>query len=100
MIRHIVSFTVGGFSSQEEGVRQLSIIKEALENLPSLIPCLNSMKVTVNTNPKEELGFMLDASLPSWESIEEYAQHPAHLAVVKEAIAPYKKGRICIDFEE
>lgn len=99
MIRHIVIFTLDGFNSREEGEKQLLVIKKALEALPPMIPVLEAMQVSINTNPNEELGFMLDASLPSWESIELYAQHPAHVAVVKEHIAPYKKSRSCVDFE-
>ncbi len=100
MIKHIVSFTLSGFSSSENAEQQLAIIKKELEKLPALIPSLDDMKVHSNVNPKEECGFVLIASLSQWDDIEKYAQHPAHLDVVKKHIAPYKKGRICIDFEE
>ena len=99
MIRHIVIFSLEGFSSAQEAEQHLLKIKEALEGLPKTIEALDAMKVELNTNPKEGYGFMLEAHLPNWESIGLYAHHPDHEKVAQSLIAPYKKNRACIDFE-
>ncbi|MDO4722945.1 Dabb family protein [Porphyromonas circumdentaria] len=99
MIRHIVIFNLDGFASAHEAEQHLSKIKVALEALPQTIEPLKAMKVEINTNPKEGYGFLLEAHLPNWESIEVYARHPEHEKVVQALIVPYKKNRACVDFE-
>ena len=45
------------------------------------------------------MGFILEADLDTWQDLPLYAEHPEHQSVVKDLIAPYKKGRACVDFE-
>ncbi len=99
MIRHIVIFNLDGFASSSEAEQHLLKIKNALEALPQTIEALSAMKVEINSNPKEGYGFILEAHLPTWDSIDLYARHPEHEEVVKALIAPYKKSRACVDFE-
>ncbi len=98
MIRHLVTFALDGFASPEEAQVHLQHIKIALEALPKTIPALKTMMVFPNENPAESVGFLLEAHLETWEDLPLYAQHPDHINIVKELIAPYKIGRACVDF--
>ncbi|GAA5581116.1 Dabb family protein [Porphyromonas gingivalis] len=99
MIKHIVMFKLAGFDSAEAKMKHLHRIKDALEALVQVIEPLRSMSVCLNMNPSEEYDLMLEADLNSLADVKAYAEHPAHTAVVRELIAPYKAGRACIDFE-
>lgn len=99
MVRHLVTFTLEGFASSDAAQTHLQQIKVALEALPASIPALKAMRVHPNENPDEAVGFILEADLETWQDLPLYAEHPAHQSVVKELIAPYKKGRVCVDFE-
>lgn len=97
MIHHYVTFLLEGFESTKEAQGHLLQIKKDLEALPFTIPALKYMRVHLNTNPQEGVGFMLEAHLEDWEQLSLYAQHPHHVRIVKELIAPYKKSRLCVD---
>ncbi|GAB1252235.1 Dabb family protein [Porphyromonas miyakawae] len=99
MIRHIVLFTLGGFSSEAEQQAQVVAIKEALEALPAVIPSLDSLHVGVNCNPQEQPTFCLVAEVADMEALKAYAEHAKHQQIVKEMILPYKQGRQAIDYE-
>lgn len=99
MIRHLVTFTLEGFASPDVAQAHLQQIKVALEALPAIIPALKAMHVYPNENPAEAVGFILEADLDSWQDLPLYAEHPDHQKAVKELIAPYKKGRACVDFQ-
>ena len=99
MVRHFVTFTLEGFDSPTAAQSHLQKIKVALEALPARIHALKAMRVYPNENPAEAVGFILEADLDTWQDLPLYAEHPEHQSVVKELIAPYKKGRACVDFE-
>lgn len=100
MIRHIVLFELDGFDSEQHKNAQLSHIKEELEKLPSTIPMLHSLRGFLNQNPNEPTSFMLEALVENFADLGSYSAHPAHVAVVKELIAPFKVGRSAIDIIE
>lgn len=100
MIRHIVLFTLEGFPSETEKRVHLLQIKDALEALPDEIEGLKGMKVFLNENAEEPYDFLLEAFLERLEDLPLYAEHPAHMKVVQELIAPYKSARAAIDFTD
>ena len=99
MVCHLVTFTLEGFVSSTAAQSHLQKIKVAFEALPTTFPALKAMRVYPNENPAESVGFILEADLDTWQDLPLYAEHPEHQSVVKELIAPYKKGRACVDFE-
>lgn len=99
MIRHIVLFELDGFASDDARREHLVAIKQALEALPNEIAVLRHMHVAINLNPNEPYHFLLEAHVDSLQELPLYSDHPAHLRVVRELIAPYKKGRAAIDIE-
>lgn len=99
MIHHFVQFSLRLEGSWQEKQAHLAQIKQSLEHLPQEIEALEDMKVTINQNPDEKDGFMLEAVCPTWQALADYAIHPSHVAVVQRWIAPYKEGRSCVDIE-
>ncbi|MBO5797365.1 MAG: Dabb family protein, partial [Clostridia bacterium] len=42
---------------------------------------------------------MLDSAFEDEAALAAYARHPAHVAVAEEAVKPFTKTRLCLDFE-
>lgn len=99
MIKHIVMFRLAEFETVEAKTTHLQKIKEALEALTPLIEPLHDMRVFLNVNSSEEYDFMLEADLDSLSDVKAYADHPAHMEVVRKLIAPFKVARACVDYE-
>lgn len=98
MVRHLVFFGLDASLLPQDPSAHLQQIKKALEQLPNEIPSLISMEVFPNQNPNESVGFILQAEVEDYQGLQEYAQHPAHVAIVKQLIAPYKTMRGCVDY--
>ena len=50
-------------------------------------------------NDKREVAQMTLPLIYSEKDVKTYAIHPAHVAVAKELIGPYKADRACVDYE-
>lgn len=98
MIRHVVMFKLKEFDSQQEKQNKLLEIKERLEALLDIIDCLHFIQVDFNVNLEETWDLILTTELDSLEDVSRYANHPAHVAVSKEVIAPVKADRACVDY--
>lgn len=99
MIKHVVMFKLKEFDTLNEKQAKMQEIKERLEALIDVIDCLKAIRVDFNINPEETWDLILTTELPTLEDVKTYATHPAHVAVSKEAIAPVKADRACVDFE-
>ena len=95
MIKHIVLFKLQEIPEKE---RHLQELKSELEKLTAVIPELKELKIGLNANPAESWDFCLEAIVADLEALDVYAKHPAHQAIVKSYIAPYKEARACIDY--
>jgi len=98
MVRHVVLFRLKEFADPADKQAKMVEIKEALEALRSSIAFLRSIQVDCNMNPSESWDLILTAELDSLEDVEAYANHPAHLAVGKNIIAPVTADRACVDY--
>ncbi len=98
MVRHIVMFKLKSFDSEEEKQLKMQEIKERLEALKDKIDLLHAIRVDFNVNPKETWDLILTTELASLEDVEAYANHPDHVAVSVEVIAPVKADRACVDY--
>ena len=96
MIKHIVTFKLRG--TDEERKKVATQFKEALEKLPEAISCLRSMEAGVNMNPKENWDIVLTAVVDNMADLEEYANHPLHLAAAA-LLKDHKEDRSCVDYE-
>lgn len=98
MIKHVVMFKLKEFANPEEKQIKMQEIKERLEALIDIVDCLKFIQVDFNVNPEETWDLILTTELPSLEDVKTYANHPAHVAVSKEVIAPVKADRACVDY--
>lgn len=71
--------------------------KAALEKLPGIIPCLQSIEVGINSNPSEQWDVVLTATLPTMADVEVYAKHPAHVAAAA-LLSHCREDRACVDY--
>jgi len=91
-------FKLTEFTSQEEKQAKMLEIKTHLEELINVIECLKFIQVDFNINPSEKWDLILTTELPTLEDVKIYSNHPAHVAVSKELIAPVKADRACVDY--
>lgn len=96
MVKHIVSFKLKGAPEVRCSVSMR--FKSALEALPEVIDCLQSIEVGINENPAEDWDVVLTAILPSMADVAVYATHPAHVAAAS-IVGPHKEARACVDYE-
>jgi hypothetical protein len=92
-------FKLKEFASPDEKQAKMREIKKALESLANKIDILRSIHVDFNINPVETWYFILTTELDSLEDVQTYANHPEHVAVSKDLIAPVKADRACVDYE-
>ncbi|MCH5238973.1 MAG: Dabb family protein [Muribaculaceae bacterium] len=96
MVKHIVMFKFKGTPEEKRSVSEQ--FKEALVELPSLIPQLKSIEVGININSDEKWDLVLTATADSLEDVAVYSAHPAHKNAVS-IIAPFKEERACVDYK-
>ena len=89
MVKHIVTFKLQGTPQQRQEVALK--FKSALEALPAVIPCLQSIEVGLNQNPAESWDVVLT-------DVDVYARHPAHVAAAA-LLGDHKEARACVDYE-
>ncbi|MDR2809923.1 MAG: Dabb family protein [Tannerellaceae bacterium] len=99
MVRHIVMFKLKEFASPDEKQAKMREIKNALESLAGPINILRSIRVDFNINPSETWDLILTTELDTLNDVRTYAEHPEHVAVSKNLIAPVKADRACVDYE-
>jgi hypothetical protein len=92
-------FKLKEFASQTEKRDKMQEIKTHLEALIEQIEVLQAIRVDFNVNPDEAWDMILTTELHSLEDVALYANHPAHVAVAKNIIAPVKADRACVDYE-
>lgn len=98
MIKHIVLFKLKTFNDEAEKKEKMNEIKNSLEALIQIIPELKKIEVGLNMNPAEQWDTALITEFETIKDLEIYANHPDHVAISKNIIAPIKKGRACVDF--
>jgi len=81
---------------------QISEMARRLLQLPAAIGSNHVVSLTFGKNfsPARAKGFeyALTAILASSESLEIYAKHPAHQAVLKECVAPILEDSCAVDY--
>ena len=93
MVRHIVVYTLKEGVDKEQAVQ---IIRDALEPLTQVIPGLTHMEI--RRTYQGGMDYALYSEFDSRESLQNYAQHPAHLAA-KEKFWHFLDNRVCADYE-
>lgn len=98
MIKHVVLFKLKAFDSDCEKQAKMNEIKIRLESLIQVIPELKKIHVGLNINPAEKWDVILETEFASLKDLDTYANHPDHVAISKNLIAPVKEDRACVDF--
>ena len=80
-VRHVVLWQLVGESVLEKKAR-CDALQPDLEALVGVVPGLLSLSVSFSTGPNPKNWDMcLISDHESWEALEEYANHPAHIEV-------------------
>jgi hypothetical protein len=92
-------FKLVEFVTPAEKQTKMQEIKTRLEALKDQIVLLHKIEVSFNMNPAETWDLVLITEVQSLKELDAYANHPAHVEVTKNVIAPVKAERACVDYE-
>ncbi len=100
MIKHIVFFHLLEEAEGKTKAENAQIIKEGLEGLIHLVPCLKSAEVGVNIPNAANTNYdiALVCTFDTWEDLNTYATHPEHVKVAS-YIGKCKDDRAAVDYE-
>lgn len=99
MIKHIVCWKLKNRTWPVEDNEDAQAIKEGLENLKEQIPGLIHIEVGFDFSNKESSGdIVLYSEFTDRVSLENYQNHPAHVAV-GQIVGPRTCERRMIDYE-
>ena len=100
MVKHIILWKLRSELSEEQKKEVALAIKTGLEGLKGQVPGLLDIHVQATGQlPSSNADIMLDSTLESPEALQNYAVHPAHVAVANGIVRPNTELRTCLDFE-
>ena len=100
MVKHIILWKLRSELSKEQKKEVALTIKAGLEGLKGQVPGLLDIRVQATGQlPSSNADIMLDSTLESPEALQNYAVHPAHVAVANGIVRPNTELRTCLDFE-
>ena len=100
MVKHIILWKLRSELSKEQKKEVALAIKAGLEGLKGQVPGLLDIHVqAIGQLPSSNADIMLDSTLESPEALQNYAAHPAHVAVANGIVRPNTELRTCLDFE-
>ncbi len=98
MIRHVVIWSLAGDTPSAKKTA-FDALKPQLEALVGTVPGLESLEVNYSTGPNPKNWDMcLMSEHDSWQALDEYANHPAHLEVAA-LVTAHTTSRAAADFE-
>jgi hypothetical protein len=96
MIRHVVLFRYRPDATAD----QLARAGRELLALRGRIPEIRAIAYGRNLAPSAaEWPWVLTVELDDMAAVQRYADHPAHVACVRDAIAPIREARLAVDVE-
>ena len=96
MLRHVVLF------KWKDGIttEQTQAVVDRLGRLPGQIPQIAAYSLGPDAGLSEGAAdFAVVADFASVEDWRAYLEHPEHLRVVEEAVAPVRESRVVVQFE-
>lgn len=99
MIKHIILWTLKSNLSDIQKETIKADIKTSLEGLMGIIPGLLEISVHIHGLNSSNADIMLDSSFTDANALQNYAVHPAHVAIADEKVRPFTAIRSCLDFE-
>ena len=98
MVRHIVMFKFLPIANGKTAKENAIAVKEMLEALPAIIPCIVSSKVTLNDGVADNYDLILESEFKSYEDLKFYAEHPDHVKVGA-FMKDIRQSRACVDYQ-
>lgn len=98
MVRHIVMFKFLPEANGKTAKENALTVKEMLEALPAIIPCIVWSKVTLNDGTPANYDLVLESDFKSYEDLKFYAEHPDHVKVGA-FMKDIREARACVDYE-
>lgn len=96
MIRHVVVFRW----TPEITPEQVALIRSELARLPSVVPSVRSFQLGPDAGiTKGNADFAVAAEFDDAAGFAAYRDHPAHVAIIREHIAPFIAERLAVQFE-
>lgn len=96
MIRHCVMLRLRSDAPAET----VDALVEALRALPAQIPEIRAYEVGIDLGWREgNAGLGIVAVFDDQEGWRTYTDHPAHVAVIEQHVAPVVEGRQAVQFE-
>ena len=96
MFRHTVLLKLDDTATDE----QKAAICEALEGLPALIPEIESYTIGTNAGDRpDNFDIAVIGDFADKAAYQVYADHPDHVGVIQQHIAPPLAGRAAVQFE-
>jgi hypothetical protein len=96
MLRHVVLFTWSDDADEERRAATLA----ALRRLPEDVGGMTSFAVGPDAGLREgNAHTALVADFPDVEAWRRYAEHPVHLQVIAEHVAPYLAARTAAQYQ-
>ena len=95
MIKHIAAFRLEGQTPEQE-----EAMLAAVRGLQGKIPELKNFTVGRNISPRDpSMTHCLVMEFDDMDAMMRYVDHPLHVEVVEQHIAPYRKARMIADYE-
>ena len=100
MVKHIVFVRLLDEAEGCSKIENAQKIKEGLENLVNLVPCLKKAEVGINipNATKTDYDVCLYCEFDSFADVDAYQVHPEHVKVAS-FIAKVRSGRAAVDYE-
>jgi len=100
MIKHIILWKLRSDLNETQKHEAALAIKHGLESLKGQIPGLIDIHVQATGQlPSSNADIMLDSTLESELALQNYAVHPAHVAVADGIVRPNTEIRFCLDYK-
>ncbi|MDM0072509.1 Dabb family protein [Variovorax sp. J31P207] len=98
MVKHIVMWSVVGTIAVEKQ-RNIQLVRDCFLGLKNSIPGLISLEIGVDLSKVDyACDVVLNSEFESWEALEGYSTHPAHLRV-RDELSGIRIARHQVDYE-
>ncbi|MBO5565256.1 MAG: Dabb family protein [Lachnospiraceae bacterium] len=99
MIKHIVMWNLKADIAESEKPAIKKNIKDSVEGLLGKIPGLQELHVHINGAETSTAEILLESVHDDASALALYQDHPEHVTVRDEIVAPFVTRRVAFDFE-
>ncbi len=99
MVKHIVMWNLKADIAESEKPALKKNIKESVEALVGKIDGLKECVVHIDGASSSTAEIMLESVHDDAAALAFYQDHPEHVSVRDNIVAPFVTGRVCFDYE-